>query len=364
MERWKTYRTRAKSVLLITHGRGGGVQRHVAERAAALRAEGLRPIVIWPVASRDGAGRDCVLGNGPEGGTPNLRFSIPDELDLLTRTLKADNPVRAEVHHLIGHDHRLLDLFERLNIPYDMVVHDYSWLCPRINMVGGGGRYCGEPEVSECEACVADAGSTNDENTPPRQLRERSAIELAGAASVVVPSKDVATRIMRYFPSIEPKVTNWEDDSLLPADEGPFPSPDGLRHVCVIGAIGIEKGYNVLLGCARDAAERKLALRFHLVGHSCDDGRLLATGVVDITGRYQEHEAVPLIRRQQAQLAWLPSLWPETWCYTLSQAWQAGLNVLAFDIGSPAERIRRTGRGWLAPLGLSPQALNNRMLVL
>jgi hypothetical protein len=63
-------------------------------------------------------------------------------------------------------------------------------------------------------------------------------------------------------------------------------------------------------------------------------------------------------------LAWLPSLWPETWCYTLTQAWQAGLNMLVFDIGTPADRVRRTGRGWVVPLGLTPERLNDRMLVL
>jgi glycosyltransferase involved in cell wall biosynthesis len=132
----------------------------------------------------------------------------------------------------------------------------------------------------------------------------------------------------------------------------------------VLGAIGIEKGYDMVLACARDAVKRGLKIRFHLVGHSYDDDRLLATGNVQITGEYAEHEVGGLIRRQQAQIAWLPSLWPETWCYTLTQAWQAGLNVFAFDIGTPAERIRRNGRGWLVPLGLAPEHLNNRMLAL
>jgi GT2 family glycosyltransferase/glycosyltransferase involved in cell wall biosynthesis len=361
LERWKTFRTRARSVLLVTHGRGGGVRRHVAERAAALRAQGLRPIVLWPVASRQGGGRDCVLGNGPEGGTPNLRFALPAELDLLVRILKADRPVRAEVHHMVGHDHQVMELFRRLDIPYDVVVHDYSWLCPRINLVGPDHRYCGEPDLAGCEACVADAGTTNDEATSPAALRARSAAELAGASNVVVPSTDVAARITRYFPDARPKVVNWEDDGLLPPAAPAALGADGVRRICVVGAIGIEKGYDVLLACARDVAARKLALRFHLVGHSCDDARLLATGCVQITGEYEEHEAVALIRQQRAQMAWLPSLWPETWCYTLTQAWQAGLNVLAFDIGTPAARIRRSGRGWLIPLGLAPRALNNRM---
>jgi glycosyltransferase involved in cell wall biosynthesis len=350
--------------LLVTHGRTGGVQRRVAERASEIRTEGLRPIVLWPVASRVGEGRDCVLGNSPEGGTPNLRFSIPSELKLLARFLKADRPIRAEVHHLIGHDHRLLDLFSWLDIPYDAIIHDYSWFCPRINLVGPTHRYCGEPDVTECESCVADSGTTNDEDIRPRALRERSAHELAAASRIVAPSEDTRTRMKRHFPGTTPKVIPWEDDTALPPLGPVEHAPETVRRICVVGAISIEKGFDILLACARDAANRKLKLKFHIVGYSCDDDRLIATGCVQITGRYEEQEAVRLIRTQQAQLAWLPSLWPETWCYTLTQAWQAGLNVAAFDIGAQAERIRRTGRGWLMPLGLPASALNNRLLAL
>jgi glycosyltransferase involved in cell wall biosynthesis len=364
MERWKTFRTQTASVLLITHNRAGGVRRHVAERAAALRAEGLRPIVLWPAARRLNEGYQCVIGNGPEGGTPNLRFSIPGELELLARLLKADHPVRAEVHHMIGHDHELMGLFRRLGIPYEIFVHDYSWLCPRVTLIGPERRYCGEPDMAGCEACVADAGPMNEEDTPPRQLRERSAIEMTGASRVVVPSKDVAVRLKRHLPSVEPRIVEWENDRLLSPPHPWVLAADGIRRVCIIGAIGIDKGYDILLACARDVAKRKLNLRFHLVGHTSDDARLLATGTVRITGEYQEHELLALIDLQQAQLAWLPSLWPETWCYTLTQAWQAGLNVLAFDLGTPAERIRRTGRGWIIPLGLATEHLNNQLLVL
>jgi GT2 family glycosyltransferase len=360
-ERWKLLRDRRRTVLLVTHGRGGGVQRRVNERAESLRAEGLRPIVLWPVGRRDGNGRDCVLGDGPEGGTPNLRFAIPEELDELALLLKQDRPIRAEVHHLIGHDHALLDLFRRLKIPYEVVIHDYSWFCPRINLVGVERRYCGEPDVAQCEACIADIGATNDEDIGPRALRQRSSDELAAAARVIVPSQDVATRMHRHFPQVTTRIEGWEDDAALPP-AAPAPVMLGEMRVCVIGAIGLEKGYDVLLACARDAAERRLPLTFRLVGYSSDDRRLLETGRVHITGRYEEHAAVTLIREQRARLAWLTSLWPETWCYTLTQAWQAGLNVAAFDIGTPAERIRRTGRGWLFPLGLPPAAVNSQLL--
>ena len=278
------------------------------------------------------------------------------------RFLKADRPLRAEVHHLIGHDHGLLDLFQQLEIPSEVIIHDYSWLCPRINLVGPTRRYCGEPDVAECELCVADAGTTNDEDIGPRALRERSAHELAKASRIVAPSQDAATRVERHFPGRQPEVVLWEDETTLPAPNPLARASDNLRRVCVVGAIGIEKGFEMLLACARDAANRNLKLEFRLVGYSCDDDRLIATGRVQITGRYEEQEAAALIRAQESQLAWLPSLWPETWCYTLTQAWQAGLNVVAFDIGAQAERIRRTGRGLLIPLGLPASALNDRLL--
>jgi glycosyltransferase involved in cell wall biosynthesis len=69
-----------------------------------------------------------------------------------------------------------------------------------------------------------------------------------------------------------------------------------------------------------------------------------------------------LIKAQRATIAWLPSIFPETWCLSLAEAWRAGLSVAAFDIGAPAERIRRTGRGILLPLGLPSHAINNALI--
>ena len=189
-------------------------------------------------------------------------------------------------------------------------------------------------------------------------LCARSARVLGGARRVITPSADAAARIARHFPGIRPAIEPWERD--------PAPLPPRLRRaprrIVVIGAIGVEKGYDVILACVRDAKARSLPLEFVVVGHTSDDERLLAAGSVFITGRYEEGEAIALIRAQNADLTFLPSIWPETWCFALTLAWEAGLSVAAFDIGAPAERIRRAGRGWLLPLGLSASAINAALL--
>jgi glycosyltransferase involved in cell wall biosynthesis len=57
-----------------------------------------------------------------------------------------------------------------------------------------------------------------------------------------------------------------------------------------------------------------------------------------------------LLARHRIGLVILPSIVPESYSLTLSEAWLAGAAVAAFDHGAIAERIRRNGGGWLAPL--------------
>lgn len=352
--RWRSQRCRKGAVVLITHGRVGGVKRHVTERCQVIAASGLRPIVLSPAV--DAYGRTyCQLSDASGKVFPNLRFDTRNGLTELAAFLRDDKPVRAELHHFIGHDPAVLTIAQTLDVPYDVVVHDYSWVCPRITLIGPDKRYCGEPDSNACEACYADNGGNIEEEIRPSLLRMRSRSVLAAAHRVVVPSQDVANRLGRYFPGMACTVTPWETNAALPSARLAKPRVSRLRlRVAVVGAIGIDKGYEYLLACARHVATHRLAMDFVVVGHTCDDKRLLETGAVQITGGYDEGEALELIRAQHAEVGFLPALWPETWSYTLSQMWQAGLDVVAFDLGTPAERIRQSRRGHLLPLGLPP----------
>ncbi len=267
-----------------------------------------------------------------------------------------------EAHHLAGYPSSIYDLITRLGVPYDVHVHDYAWFCPRISLVGAHDRYCGEPDLPDCEACVADNGHFLQEDITVSALRTRSAAFLSAARRVVVPSDDTGVRMRRHFHGLTTATVPHENDALIPPNTAPRRNGHGRATVCVVGAIGVHKGYDILLACARDAARRDLDLEFIVVGHTIDDARLMATGRVFVTGRFEPNEATALIAEQNACLGFVPSICPETWCLTLGDIWRAGLPVAAFDIGAPAERIRRTGRGFLLPLGLSAGAINNTLI--
>jgi GT2 family glycosyltransferase/glycosyltransferase involved in cell wall biosynthesis len=375
--RWQAgRRSGGTAAILVTHDSGGGVERVVRDRCATLRRDGNRVALLRPVADRQRAGaqggvayRAGAVRLEDADGTPypNLVYALPDELPALAKLLRGDRPGFLEVHHLLGHDHGVLRLAALLGIPHDVHLHDYAWFCPRITLLGSERRYCGEPEDARvCDACVADAGSALEEGIGVAALRDRSAHDLATARHVVAPSADTAARMRRHFPGLTPDVARLEDDAGSIAIGRALPKlpprHDRRRRVAVIGGIGPEKGYDVLLACARDAAARGLALEFVLVGHSHDDRRLLDTGRVRVTGTYREGEGEMLVRAQRPDLAWLPSLWPETWCFTLGVAWRAGLRAAVFDIGAQGERVRASGHGWVLPLGLPAGAINNALL--
>nr|WP_321986892.1 glycosyltransferase [uncultured Lichenicoccus sp.] len=362
-----------RAVLLITHDETGGVARIVGERAAAIARCGLRPIVLRPVQGGGCLVDVPVAGEADRRTTPNLVFELPREIDLLVALLAGEGLAYAEWHHFLGHHPVLRSLCDRLGVPFDVVIHDYASFCERIALVGPAGRYCGEPDLAGCDACVAGQGSLLGEVLTPARLVARSRDELARARRVIAPSLDACARIGRHFFGIVPDLLPWEQDrpGLSLRDFADPPSAaaavrpsrlPGRKRICVIGGIGREKGYEVLLACLHDRNRRDLPLDFILVGATRDDDALLEVGCLEVTGGYREDEAVALIRDRACDLAWLPSIWPETWCFTLSLAWRAGLPAVAFDIGAQAERIRATGRGAVLPLALPVPLLNDSLL--
>jgi glycosyltransferase involved in cell wall biosynthesis len=364
MAEWVRGTKAGGSVIFVTHADGGGVERHVRQSAERVRAQGGRPIVIRPGGD---AGSFWSVSDGGDAD-PDLRFRAPEEFDALADLLRADRPVRVQMHHHESHDHAICGLARALGIPYDVIVHDFAMICPRVTLIGGMGRYCGEPaDVTECDDCVADHGVRIGRAGPVGELRARTAALAAGARRIVAPSRDAARRILRHWPEAvaAPDVEAWEDDAVLTASvpRRPVRAADaGPVTVCLAGGIGQDKGFDVLLACARDAARRRLNLTFRVVGHTIDDWRLIDTGRVFITGKYEEHEALALIRAQHADIGFLPSVWPETWCYALSALWRAGLWTLAFALGAQAERIAATGAGRTVPLGMPAPRLNDLIL--
>jgi glycosyltransferase involved in cell wall biosynthesis len=293
---------------------------------------------------------------------------------LLTNTgtnaelLKSLGITHVHVHSLAGFNARFLsqlpEIIRHAGLQYDVTLHDYMTICPRIHLTDEVGRYCGEPSRKTCASCIRSHG-TPFGKVDIVQWREQGHALLQGARKVFVPNNDVTERMRKYYPDVMYSLRpHFEADLEEVQPVRVFRKPGVPVRVGIIGAIGPHKGSYILQRCAIDALERQLPLEFVVLGYTNIES-LSEQPNVTVTGKYEESEIHDLISEQHLHLAFFPATWPETYSYTLSLALSAGLKPVAFDIGAIADRMRRLGyEDLLIPFSQSnsPAAINDFLL--
>jgi O-antigen biosynthesis protein len=353
-----------RSFLFVSHNLDGGTGRHVRDLTHRLSQQGIGVFTLQPKAG------DATVGELNHAAVENL--SVVKEIDIrhgfseAASLLRDVGIVHIHIHHLMGFDHEAVSFMQALarecGIDYDFTVHDYTAVCPRVNMMDATGAFCGNSDIDVCERCVQSNGSPFGD-VGVWFWRASYGRFLEGARRVFVPDEDVETRLKLFLPDL-PVTVRPHPEAVPDAFLRPLARrPEGPLRVAIIGATGRHKGSLQLLQCAEDAVRRSLPIRFVMIGFA-DMPELRTLPNVEITGAYVENDLPAILARNQCHLAFFPSVCPETYSYTLSQAFYAGLYPVAFDIGAVARRIRASGWGHVLPAELMwlPARVNEALL--
>ena len=340
---------RRPGVLHVLHGRKGGTENHVRHLIAAGRGRWRQYLLatyddVWTL--EDANGERCVS------------YHFKHEQDELWGALLAGLCATfhidvCHVHHLAGCRMGLLEAFAALPIPYGFTAHDFYLACPTINLLAPAGDYCGaQTDVHHCHRCLAaQADFSGIDIAAWRQAHQKF---LDRAAFVIAPSDSAAATLRRYFPRTEVAVIphgsghegELHEDRLCSVLLLP---DDGRENIGVLGAIGPVKGARRLERLVERTRERNLPLRWVVVGYL--DRQFQAyqdkDKVLTVHGHYDSGDVGALLDHYRIRLVAFPSAGPETYCYTLTEAWQAGRPVLVPPIGALGERVSATGAGWL-----------------
>lgn len=354
-------------VLLVTHRRGGGTEKHIrdliARYAGRVRFLRLQPVHGY-LAARARRGwenlfppREAVelrAVDEAEALSLLLPLAFPAEVAVLLRSFGVG---RIHVHQLVDLPAGVADVVNASDLPVDYTVHDYYAICPRITFTRDADGYCGEPDEKACERCLARPkvlGTTEG----IRAWRERHAWLFRRAENVICPSRDVAARVKRYFPLARTALVYHEAQQQLRAARGRLQKPAGAlgdsTRVAVIGGVSLSKGAGFLAACAREAQRRKLKMQFRVIGMADfrrDPGAFLR---VPMSGSYDDAELPALIERCDPHLIFFPARWPETYSYTLSAAIASGRPILAPNLGSFAERLAGLPWCWIFDWDTAP----------
>lgn len=352
-------------VLAVHHDRGGGTQRHVLELAQtlsesvtflSLKPSGSHHVLLQLVETRPAPARSPA-GEAPKAAlseTWSAVFDLNQDQPRLLELLRALGVVHVHVHHLLGHHQFTWELPQLLGVGYDFTAHDFYSFCTHITLTGQANRYqvdahgecCGGVHPPSQPAVVEQIGA----------WRIRNRVFLEGARHVLAPSLDTAQRMLAAFPSARVRCAPHTDVApalLEPPRPRPLPAQQPLRIV-VIGALSIIKGADILEATALQAQKSGVPLEFHLIGFGYRHLQTRGT-TLTVHGEYDEADLPALLQRLAPDVAWFPALWPETYSYTLSAALQAGLPVVAPDLGAFAERVADRPWSWVQDWASTPQ---------
>jgi glycosyltransferase involved in cell wall biosynthesis len=173
--------------------------------------------------------------------------------------------------------------------------------------------------------------------------------QLLGAATgVIFPSQFLLDRHRELFAASGEVV-----EPAIPAAERIVQIDPARKGIAYAGSVKRHKGGHLLPEIARGLDD------LHVFGGGDEEllRPLRRMPNVSVHGYYRSGTLPSLLARHGIGLVLIPSIVPEAYCMTMSEAWMAGASVGAFDLGAPAERIRRDGGGWLAPIESGAEGL-------
>lgn len=336
-----------RGVLHVIHHHGGGTETHVRALIEASRDRWRHYLAIavgddWQIEEHRADGV-VVTFDFQRGAHEQWR-------EFLSGICATFGVALIHLHNISACRDGILTALEDPPVPFGYTVHDLNFACPTITFLGPDGRYCGvQTDPAVCGRCLAAQSLFVDVDIVGWRARHHAL--LARAAFRIAPSQWVATSLRHYFPDCPVTVIAHGAVSpvLTPLAATPVLSvpDDGIPTVALLGAIGPDKGARRIEHLLELARIHDAPVRFVLIGYMDVEHGPMQTADARFTvhGRYAAADLPALLQHYRAALVLFPSAGPETFSYTLTEAWVAGVPAVVPPIGALAERMLGSGAG-------------------
>ncbi|MGS0895078.1 glycosyltransferase family protein [Burkholderia stagnalis] len=270
-----------------------------------------------------------------------------DERERAFREVLHDHGVDlVHFHHFVGHVPSLVYVARHLGIPTAFTAHDFFGVCHEFNLLSYTKEFCGAPDVSisQCNVCL---GIKHNIASGSQAARRNFWNDVLRRLDMLVFNTEYSRRT---FAQIYPAVRQHPHTRILPV-----PIPDGSiqrQHraprplkIALLGNITFQKGGDVLARALPLLASAPV--EFHIFGRIDPQYDWLSDRNkhknVIVHGVYDVDQLPDAL--QDCQVSLHASIWPETYCLTLSEAWQLGLVPIVTDIGALGERVTHMVNG-------------------
>jgi glycosyltransferase involved in cell wall biosynthesis len=345
------------ALLHISHSWGGGLWRWISDFCSA--EEDFLHLVLKSVGTRKAGAQALTLHLGA-APVPLKQWNLTTPIQSTSLGSHEYRQILAEIQAsfsvqgilvstLIGHS---LDLYD-LNVPTIQVLHDYYPWCPPLYATWD----------KPCSTCDGERLGQCLQKNPAHQffgeekldwylaLREGLMDKITSRdIPVVAPSQSVRTRWQQLAPPLQGYpvqvighgLPDWELEAF---DECSWDANTGDKlHLLVLGVLSDHKGGKTL---KRLMPELLKKYRVTLLGTGEDAPSFDQHPDLKVVKWYQLPELPQTLRSLKPDLGLLLSNVPETFSYTLSELFAAGIPPVASRLGAFADRIEDGVTGWL-----------------
>ncbi|HAB62577.1 MAG TPA: hypothetical protein DCE48_18085 [Lachnospiraceae bacterium] len=251
------------------------------------------------------------------------------------------------IRHIAWHSLNLPFIAKSMNIPVVYSMHDFYSICPTVTLSNESGKYCAgtcNNKNKDCKIALwEESDIINLKNNYIYRWRDQFNNFLSYCDIVITTDDSAKKQICKIFPQLEEKfavIPHGRDFPLMYPGETLSSRPEKIK-VIVPGNISLAKGALLIKQIIEE--DKDNLFEFHFLGKVASE----LNGLGIYHGTYTRDDVIEKIKTIKPHIGIVLSLWPETFCHTLTEMWAAGTPVLGVDLGAVGNRIKQTGAGWL-----------------
>ena len=258
------------------------------------------------------------------------------------------------IRHLIYHSFDLPQIAKKLKIPTVLSFHDFYFVCCNYLLLNEDNNYCKgccSANDKNCELPWDIFDDIHFKTLLPTWRQEVSKmfknIDFFVTTSTIV--KDL-------FLSIYTDKNIINNDIFKVIEHGrdfpeindifyELPSPNNpIKILCPANNLNVTKGSEVIKKLKK--IDKDNLIEFHFLGN-CHDN-IEKYGIAH--GTFERDEFYKKAHDIKPSFVGVFSIWPETFCHTITESWSCGIPVIGSNIGVIEDRILKTGAGFTIEL--------------
>ncbi len=251
--------------------------------------------------------------------------------------------------HIAWHSFGLIDVAKIIGVPVVFSFHDFYTVCPTVKLIDGDSNYCGGKCTKGDTVCQYELWTGGDlpllRNAAVISWRNELKTMFYKCNAFVTTNQSAKDIIINTYPSLKysdfhviPHGRDFDLFNIVSEDI----LPDKVLRLIVPGNISAAKGGKIIENLSKKVSSQEIEI--HILGNVA--GNLDFSNCI-LHGNYQREDFIELVKSIRPHVGCIFSIWPETYCHTLTELWASGIPVIGFDIGAVGDRLRKTGAGWL-----------------